>query len=347
MQDNLGPIIADLAGTTLTKEDKEFLKHPNLGGIILFARNYQNPEQVKALIQDIRRVRPNCFITVDQEGGTVQRFVKGLTTLPNMNCLGLLLKQQKCPLSEVRALAQQLGQLMAMEMISLGVDMSFAPVLDLGTGLNPIVQKRAIDADPKIVSDLGESFIAGMHLSGMKACGKHFPGHGNVLLDSHLALPEDNRTLAEMQEDLYPFQQLIQKGLDSLMTAHIRFPKVDVLPATFSALWLKKILREEWGFNGTIISDDLCMTATHEVGDTVECAHLAIEAGCDYLLICNHRDKAIDALESLKGPFDALSLKRRQALLANKTLPDWPDLKATEGWRLAQNALMQINTLLP
>ncbi|MCS5708032.1 beta-N-acetylhexosaminidase [Candidatus Berkiella cookevillensis] len=345
MEMQIGPVIADVAGQTLTQDDIELLKHPSLGGIILFARNYDNPEQVMDLIKHIRMIRPRCFITVDQEGGRVQRFVTGLTKLPPMQSLGRLFDEQQLNAESVLKVVKQIGQLMAMELRSLGVDLSFAPVLDLATDLNPVVKTRAIHSDPAIVNLLASHYVDGMLLAGMQACGKHFPGHGKVTADSHLSLPVDLRDFSEITDDLLPFAHLIKHGIASIMTGHLIFPKIEKLPATFSPYWLQTILRDKLKFNGAIICDDLNMDATKELGDPVMCAKLALSAGSDYILICNNRPQAEKILSSITASFDPKVVERRERLLSDpKTMIPWEKLHQHTEWKEARNALEQIGS---
>lgn len=343
MSEQLGFVITDIAGQTLTQEDIEILKHPNVGGIILFARNYDNPQQITELTQQIKKHRPNCFIGVDQEGGRVQRFQNGLSKLPNMSQLGCLLDDQRLNAQSVLDVVKRVGKLMALELRSLGIDMSFAPVLDLATDLNPVVKERAIHAESAIVSIVASHYVDGMAMAGMPACGKHFPGHGHVSADSHLSLPVDNRNIKEMADDLQPFAHLIKHGIQSIMPGHILFPKVDNKPASLSRLWLHKILREQLNFQGTIISDDLSMEATKDIGDMKTCATLALDAGSDYILICNDREQAANVIHDLSPRDDESTLKRRRLTFPSKEIAPWDLLQKQSDWTEARKGLDQLN----
>lgn len=339
MEHSIGAIIIDIEGLCLTSEDIELLQHPNLGGIIFFARNYESPQQLLALTQQIKAIRPNCLICVDQEGGRVQRFTKGLSKLPSMNELGQLIDEKKSNLTQVGQVATQLGELMAMELRSLGVDLSFAPVLDLATDLNPVVKQRAIHSDAKIVAELANYYVQGMQKTGMAACGKHFPGHGHVSADSHLSLPIDERNFDDIANDLIPFEFLIKNQIQAIMPGHLLFPNINREPAVFSGYWLQTVLREQLGFSGTIVSDDLNMQATKDIGDMSECAKQALAAGCDYVLVCNNRPEAEKVLDNVEVSFADDIVARRLALFPKQSIPSWNDLSNNVVWQRAQTAL--------
>ena len=292
----IGPIILDLQGVVLEDEEKELLQHPQTGGVILFTRNYDNPEQLQQLIGDIRACRDPLLIGVDQEGGRVQRFKSGFSVLPPLALFGQ--EYEKFP-KQAREHAKSSGLLMATEMISIGVDFSFAPVLDLNCGMNSVIGDRSFHHHPMVVLDLADAYIDGMHQAGMAAVAKHFPGHGHVTQDSHVALPIDDRGLQRIEEtDMFPFIQLLDQ-VEAIMPAHIIYPQVDQLPTTFSKVWLQDILRERLGYKGAVISDDLSMAGA-KMGDTpIDAAHKALEAGCDMLLSCNQRQQTVAILESL------------------------------------------------
>jgi beta-N-acetylhexosaminidase len=290
-------IILDIAGLTLTQEDKDILSHPGVSGVIFFSRNFESPTQIRLLSQQIKQLRHDLMLYVDQEGGRVQRFINGMTRLPPLGSLGKMLDSGR-PLAEVKEQSEALGFLMAKEIKDLGIDYSFAPILDLDKGISEIIGDRAFHRDPRIVCSLAESYMSGMARAGMPATGKHFPGHGSVALDSHIGLPEDSRTLNELTDDLAPFTHFIQKNIAAIMTAHIVFPKIDPLPVSFSPFWLKQFLRQQLGFKGTIISDDLSMGGATNMGDYAERAAKAWHAGCDLVLVCNNREGAIQVLEN-------------------------------------------------
>lgn len=297
MNTHRGPVIADLAGLTLTQEESQLLLHPYLGGIILFSRNYQSIVQLKTLISSIRAIRPELLICVDQEGGRVQRLVEDFTKLPALHTIGQYIDNMS--MDAAKKLANLLGYLMAKEIRAIGIDLSFAPVLDLHRGISDIIGNRAIHRDPTKVSELALEYINGMHQAGMPATGKHFPGHGAVEVDSHLGLPVDNRDFDEIEEDMFPFAKLAH-ALDAIMPAHIVFPKIDAQPVGFSTMWLKQILRQTLQFDGVIFSDDLTMEGAAGLGDYPTRAKCALEAGCDFVLVCNNPEGAKAVLHALK-----------------------------------------------
>jgi beta-N-acetylhexosaminidase len=294
----VGPVIVDVIGAELSAEEREILQHPLVGGVILFTRNYENVQQMTQLCQSIRAVRSEpLLIAVDQEGGRVQRFREGFTRLPAMGEFGELYETNS---NQALQQAEELGCLMATELLTVGIDISFAPVLDLNKELNQVVGDRAFHREHSIVTKLAKEVMRGMHKAGMAATGKHFPGHGSVSVDSHLAMPIDERSFEKIAaEDLQPFKALIQANIDALMPAHILFPAVDDKPVGFSRQWLDGILRKKLKFSGVIFSDDLNMEGAGFAGDYIERARTALEAGCDLVLICNNRQGAISILDGL------------------------------------------------
>ncbi|MGD8593295.1 MAG: beta-N-acetylhexosaminidase [Gammaproteobacteria bacterium] len=292
----------DLKGFGVTPEEREMLKHPLVGGIILFTRNYQSPEQIRQLVTEVHQVRtPHLLVSVDHEGGRVQRFREGFTQLPPVGELGEL--YDKDP-NKAKQMAELCGWLMAIELRAVGVDFSFAPVLDLDRHISEVIGDRAFHRDPDKVSILAQAYQRGMQLAGMPATGKHFPGHGAVAADSHVAFPVDERSLQDiMAEDVIPFERLIHNGLAGIMPAHVIYPNVDKNPAGFSSFWLKEVLRQQLGFQGVIFSDDLSMEAASVAGDVVDRARAAISAGCDMALVCNNTDAAAKVLENF-GPYN-------------------------------------------
>ncbi len=292
----LGPVMLDLAGATLSDEDREVLRHPAVGGVILFTRNCQHAEQLQELTHAIARVRrPGLLIAVDHEGGRVQRFREGFSAIPAMHTLGDLLDSDP---AAARAEASRLGSLIAEELGARGVDFSFTPVLDLDYGRSSVIGDRAFHRQPAVVVALASALIAGLKSAGMAAVGKHFPGHGFVSADSHLALPVDDRAFdAIANEDLIPFAALAAAGIEGIMPAHVVYARCDAQPAGYSKFWLQDILRSRLGFSGLVFSDDLGMVGAHCAGDVVERARLALSAGCDMVLVCNDRPAAIDLLE--------------------------------------------------
>jgi beta-N-acetylhexosaminidase len=328
----IGAVMLDVAGYELTIEEKEILQHPHVGAVILFARNYYDVPQVTALIQAIRRARRgDILLAVDQEGGRVQRMQNGFTRLPPA-----MAYQQK------PALAQDAGWLMAMELLSVGVDFSFAPVLDVDCGVSDIIGNRSFAEDSQLASRLAGDFARGMRQAGMSATGKHFPGHGAIALDSHLTLPVDERDLAEIRaKDLVPFQQLIAEGLEAIMPAHVLYPQVDDQPAGFSSVWLQTILRQELGFNGVIFSDDLSMAGAAIAGDFPARARLAQQAGCDMLLVCNNPSAAIQVIDTLPQQDNAISSQRLQTMKAKQNV-NRAELMASERWRNTAKQLAEL-----
>lgn len=290
-----GSLMVDIAGTWLTAEDRQLLRQPEVGGLIIFARNIENPRQVRELCESIRTVRPDLLLAVDQEGGRVQRLRQGFVKLPAMRAIA------DC--ADAEQLARHCGWLMATEVLAVGLDLSFAPVLDLDHGRSAVVGHRAFEGDPERATQLAGAFIGGMAEAGMAATGKHFPGHGWAEADSHVAIPTDERSLEEIRaNDLRPFAAL-SRDLAAVMPAHVIYPQVDNQPAGFSRRWLQDILRGELGFAGVIFSDDLSMAGAHVVGDAASRIEAALSAGCDMGLVCNDRaaaELALSAAQRLK-----------------------------------------------
>jgi beta-N-acetylhexosaminidase len=284
----LGPLMIDLKGTSVAPEERELLRHPLVGGVILFTRNYVDPEQLSALVAAIHSARsPRLIIGVDQEGGRVQRFRNGFSRLPPLRRVG-----HEYDLNARAGLrrARSLGWLMAAELRAHGVDISFAPCVDLDYGVSEIIGDRAFHARPEAVSQLAVAYIHGMRDAGMAATGKHFPAHGAVVADSHVSLPIDRRDLPDLRDDMAPYGSLIANGLPAVMVAHVLFPAVDPAPASLSARWIRDVLRGEMRFQGVVFADDLSMGgAAAAAGDVVSRARQALSAGCDMLPVCNDR----------------------------------------------------------
>ena len=331
----LGPIMADLDGSVLNPEDREILLHPLIGGLILFSRNYESPEQLSELVADIHALRhPRLLIGVDQEGGRVQRLRSGFTRLPALRVIGAEFDRDR---RVGLTLAENCGWVMASELRAVGIDFSFAPVLDLGNEVSSVIGDRGFHHDPDAISWLAQAYMQGMSAAGMSAVAKHFPGHGSISADSHLETPVDDRELVDIRmKDLIPFARLSRSGLTAIMPAHVIYPRVDPSPAGFSRLWLHDILRIELGFQGTIFSDDINMAGAAVGGDYPARARAALAAGCDMVLVCNQRAGLVEVLQSLQvhgEPLAQVRLMRmhgrgavtRPALAGN---PEWQRLSA-------------------
>ncbi len=316
----IGPVMLDVAGTVLTAEDEARLRHPLVGGVILFARNYASPHQLAGLAASIRALRsPALLIAVDHEGGRVQRFREGFTRVPAMRELGKIWDEHP---KRARHLALQAGYVLAAELRACGVDFSFTPVLDVDFGSSAVIGDRAFHSEPQAVSELAHSLLQGLKQGGMHAVGKHFPGHGFVSADSHLEIPVDERSYTDIELcDLIPFRQMVNFGLAAVMPAHVIYPRVDKLPAGFSSVWLKKILRGELGFEGCIFSDDLSMEGATVAGGIVQRAEAALQAGCDVVLVCNKPALADELLAGLKWEMPATS-KARLAQMRGRPHPE-------------------------
>jgi beta-N-acetylhexosaminidase len=322
----LGPLMVDVAGKTLTAEDRELLRHPLVGSVILFTRNYENPEQLAALVADIRSLRaPPLLVAVDHEGGRVQRFRSGFSVLPPARRIGL---EYNLDPKQGLQMARAMGWLMAAELRSVGVDFSFAPCVDLDYGVSEIIGDRAYHADAEIVSKLALATMQGMKQAGMAATAKHFPGHGAVVADSHLALPVDRRELADLTADMLPYRRLIPNDLAAVMMGHVLFPAVDPVPASFSRRWVADILRGELDFRGVVFADDLTMEGATVMGGVVARAEAALAAGCDVLPVCNRRASVVELIDGLKsqpGPASQLRVLR----MRGREAPDRAALQAS------------------
>jgi beta-N-acetylhexosaminidase len=290
----LGAAVIDVQGLELAPEDRRRLLHPLVGGVILFTRNYASPEQLRALTSEIHALRePPLIIAVDHEGGRVQRFRRDFTAIPPMRALGEAWDANR---PHARHLARETGYVLAAELRAHGVDLTFAPVLDVDHGNSSVIGDRSFHSDPDAVAELGAALVQGFKDGGMAAVGKHFPGHGYVRADSHHELPQDDRAYAEItRTDLVPFTRLIRTGLPAVMPAHVVYSQVDSSPAGFSTVWLKQILREELEFDGIVFSDDLSMAGAKTAGGIVERTASALQAGCDMVLVCNDAE-AVDTL---------------------------------------------------
>jgi beta-N-acetylhexosaminidase len=308
----LGPLLIDITGTELSAVEREILTHPLVGGVILFTRNYANREQLIRLIQELRALRsPRLLISVDHEGGRVQRWREGFTAIPAMGTLGDLYHQ--LPANALER-AYQYGQTAAKELVSIGVDLNYAPVLDINYGVSTVINGgRSFHSDPNVIAILAQAYIQGLNSLGMQAIGKHFPGHGGVVADSHYALPEERRSLDTLlNADVVPFQTLIAaRLLGGIMTAHIIYPGIDNLVATVSPFWLQQILRQRLKFTGAIISDDLRMDAMQCLGDYPQRVRKALAAGCDLVLLCNNSRAVDEVLGSMDAWFDTTQIVQK------------------------------------
>jgi beta-N-acetylhexosaminidase len=291
-----GVVMLDLKCLIVEIEERQLLTHPQVGGVVLFSRNYASVAQLEDLIASIKQCNDHLLVAVDQEGGRVQRFRDQFLTLPELRTIGV--EYEKDPEQGIAA-AKLCAWAMAAELMQYGVDISFAPVLDLFDVNSPVIKERAFSDDGATVGEIGLAYIEGMQDAGMAATGKHFPGHGKVLADSHTELPTDMRSLDEIREnDLIPFAKCIQ-SLDAIMPAHILFPEVDEHCAGFSKVWIDDLLRAELGFDGVVFSDDLTMNAAHTAGTITERADLALAAGCDMVLVCNQPEQAAELVSYL------------------------------------------------
>jgi beta-N-acetylhexosaminidase len=336
----IGPLMTDIEGQTLLESEKEFLKQKSVGGIILFARHYESPQQVQSLVKEIREAAGKpLLIAVDHEGGRVQRFREGFSRLPAARHF----LDKTAHFEEALRLSELAGWLMAIELRSVGIDFSFAPVLDVDCGISEIIGDRSFSTEPDEVASLAVAYRKGMNRAGMAAVGKHFPGHGSVAPDSHIAIPEDERTFDLIeQHDLPPFKRLIEAGLEGIMPAHIIYHQVDDKPAGFSEKWIATILRKQLGFKGAVFSDDLSMEGASSVGGYPERARVALKAGCDMVLVCN--DSAATQ-EVLNG--NCLTQSRASSERLASMLGRFPvDRKALLESKVWQQSVEQVEALL-
>jgi beta-N-acetylhexosaminidase len=338
----LGPVMLDVVGTTLSEDDLRRIRHSLTGGVILFARNYENRRQLTALTEAIHAARPGVLIAVDHEGGRVQRFkTDGFTRLPAMRKLGELWDRDV--LGAIKA-ATDVGFVLASELRACGIDLSFTPVLDLDYGESGVIGDRAFHRDARVVSVLAKSLNHGLALAGMANCGKHFPGHGFVKADSHVDIPVDERKLKDiLAEDAAPYGWL-GLGLSAVMPAHVIYPEVDKHPAGFSKKWLS-MLRKDMEFQGVIFSDDLSMEGASVAGTVVDGAQAALAAGCDMVLICNSPDKADQLLAGLKIESSSAakdSSARIAALVPQSPALAWEELQQDPRYRAAKKTAQSL-----
>jgi beta-N-acetylhexosaminidase len=341
---SLGPLMISLRGLALDADERRWLASTAVGGVILFSRNFDTRAQLDALVAEIRAVRsPHLLIAVDQEGGRVQRFREPFCRLPAMRALGRL--HDSNPDAATRA-AHQFGWLMAAELRASGIDLSFAPVVDIDRGLAPVIGDRALHGTGDVVAALACSFLTGARDAGMHVCAKHFPTHAGAVIDSHEAIAVDKRVYDELLDDLVPYRALIAHGLRSVMMAHVVFPDLDPLPASFSPWWIRTQLRSGLGFNGAVISDDISMAGAAGIGDHASRAVAAIEAGCDLVLLCNQPDAIPDVLRAVERCQQPVS-QHRLIRLRGDTAPDWMALRVMPAWQSAVAAVAALDAAPP
>ena len=320
---NKASIMLDIEGFSLSIEDRALIKSKHVGGIILFSRNFESREQLIDLCFEIKSIKPEILIATDQEGGRVQRFKEGFSIIPSMQRLGDLVAHD---VEGGLSLCRRVGWLMASEMIATGIDISFAPVLDLDKDTSSVIGDRSFSEQIDIVISSAKAFIFGMAEAGMASTGKHFPGHGGIEEDSHLVTPIDNRSLSDLESnDLIPYRELVEV-LDGVMTAHITFPKIDASVVSFSSEWIQTVLRENLNFQGMVFSDDLTMKGADTAGNYTNKAKLSVNAGCDMILICNDRDGAKEILKFFENNIPK-SEKVYSMLMSNDV--SWKDLEKT------------------
>jgi len=325
----LGPLMIDLKGVAIEPDERDLLLHPLVGGVILFSRNYESTGQLARLTAELRALRsPSLVVGVDHEGGRVQRFREGFTRLPPLRAIGR--RHAQDPAAGV-ALARELAWLMAAELRGCGVDLSFAPCVDLDYGVSEIIGDRAFHRRAERVSELAVAYMFGMRDAGMAATAKHFPGHGAVTADSHVALPVDRRELPDLEPDLMPYRRLIANGLPAVMAGHVVFPAVDDRPASLSRRWIQGELRGTLGFRGAVFTDDLSMKGAAAFGSSVERAALALEAGCDMLPVCNDREAVEALLDGLRDEPDPLR-GVRLVRLHGRAAPALDELRSARRW---------------
>ena len=329
----------DIDGLSLTPADRELLREPAVGCVILFSRNYESPEQVFDLVSEIRALRsPALIVAVDHEGGRVQRFREGFTAVPPMKLIGN--EYRKDP-DHAGRLARQAGWLIASELRAAGIDLCFAPCVDLDWGVSEIIGDRSFGRRPEVVAELAAHFSRGLRSAGMGAVAKHFPGHGAVVADSHLKLPVDRREYGDVLDDMRPYDRLIANGgIAGVMTAHVIYAAMDEMPASFSPFWIQRELRSRLGFDGAVFCDDLSMKAAAHYGSMTERAQLALQSGCDMVLVCNDRPAAKKTVIALRDYSNPLSLVRLARLHGTGHVVR-ETLLASDEWKAANQALQQ------
>lgn len=334
--------MVDVEGSSLTDHERQRLRHPLVGGVILFARNFVGRQQLVELCHEIHTLRDEpLLIAVDHEGGRVQRFRSdGFTPLPPMSAFGEIWMDDS--LAAMR-LATETGYVLGAELRACGVDLSFTPVLDLDYGVSKVIGTRAFHREPQVVAMLARALIQGLMLSGMAACGKHFPGHGYVQADSHHEIPVDERGFKEiMSEDAAPYGWLGDMVLPSVMPAHVIYSQVDPNPAGFSPYWIQTVLRENLAYDGVVFSDDLTMEGATVAGDILARAQAALGAGCDMVLVCNRPDLADDLLSRLQHTPSPQSQARIRRLVPRQAAPDWQTLQSQTRYQYARQLQSEI-----
>lgn len=335
---SLGPVMLDIDGHRLTPADRDLLREPAVGGVILFTRNYAGPGQLVDLVAEIRALRsPPLIVAVDHEGGRVQRFRDGFTRVPPMRLIG---NEYRADRANAERLARRAGWLIASELRAAGIDLCFAPCVDLDWGLSDVIGDRSFHRRPGVVGDLAAAFCRGLRSAGMAAVAKHFPGHGAVVADSHVKLPVDRRDYGDILDDMQPYERLVSNSLIAgIMTAHVVYHEVDEMPASLSRFWIQRELRKRLGYTGAVFCDDLSMNAVRGYGSMVDRARKALDAGCDMVLICNDRTaarQAVTALNDFSNPLSLVRLARlhgtghtmRETLLASD---EWQEASAELG----------------
>ncbi len=338
---SLGPVMLDIDGTRLTPADRDLLREPAVGGIILFTRNFESVQQITELVAELRRLRrPPLLIAVDHEGGRVQRFREGFTVIPAMRAIGRLHRRDA---EQAEQLARTAGWLIGSELRSVDIDLCFAPCVDLDWGISEIIGDRAFHSSPRVVGALATQFSRGLRSAGMAAVAKHFPGHGAVVADSHLKLPVDRREYGDLLDDMLPYERLVStRAVAGVMMAHIVYADIDPEPSGFSRYWIQEELRGRLGFDGAVFSDDLSMKATREYGSMPDRAKLSLSAGCDMVIICNDRARAERAVHALSGYSNPVSQVRLARLhgTGGKSLKA---LNKSEEWGAATAALAEVS----
>lgn len=340
-QMSLGPVMLDIEGPSLSPADRDLLREPAVGGVILFTRNYESVEQLADLVGEIRALRsPPLLVAVDHEGGRVQRFRDEFTRIPPMRRIG---REYDRDAESGRKAAREAGWMIASELRAVGIDLCFAPCVDLDRGVSDVIGNRSFHSEPGAVAELADAFSRGLRSAGMAAVAKHFPGHGAVLADSHQTLPVDRREYGLVLDDMRPYERLVSTGaIAGVMTAHIVYEQIDAQPASFSAYWIQRELRSRLGFGGAVFCDDLTMKATNSYGSIAERVRLALEAGCDMVPVCNDRAAAHEAVDALNDYSNPLSLVRL-ARLHGTGHPLRETLLASDEWQAVHERLSHMS----